>query len=170
METTFPMFCEPHEFRLHTKNLRNLELWNVCFFSYFPRIMGIHFSHILRTVWISASPEIFKKPACFWNVCGFPYFSCTMEIRFSRIIGTAWISASNQKSKKPITLKYLCFPIFFPYYGNARFSYFRNVWINASHETQSLGIRSAEIEECGICKKPKPFWNIFVFPLFSRTK
>ena len=31
------------------------------FFPYFSRIMGIHFSHVLRTAWISASNEKFQK-------------------------------------------------------------------------------------------------------------
>ena len=34
---------------------------NLYVFLYFPRTTSIHFSHILEIVWISASPEIFKK-------------------------------------------------------------------------------------------------------------
>ena len=58
-EFTFPIFWELYGFLLHPKYLRNPLLWNVCFFPYFSRIMGIHFSHVLGIVWISASPEIF---------------------------------------------------------------------------------------------------------------
>ena len=47
-----------------------------------------------------------------------------MAIHFSYILGTAWISASSKKFQKPLTLKCLCFPIFFPYYGNSLFPYF----------------------------------------------
>ena len=94
--------------------------------------MGNHFPHILGIIWISASPEIFKKPIklkCFW-------FSCTMEIHICLIFGTAWIFASSRKFKKPLTLKCLCFPIFSPYYGNSLFFFhiLGLVWINASHE------------------------------------
>ena len=78
-EFTFSIFWELYGFLLHPKYLRNPLLCNVCFFPYFSRIMGIHFSHVLGIVWISASSKIFKKP---------------------------------------INLKYLCFPILFPYYGN----------------------------------------------------
>ena len=58
-EFTFPIIWELYGFPLHPKYLRNSLLCNVCFFPYFSRIMGIHFSHVLGIVWISASPEIF---------------------------------------------------------------------------------------------------------------
>ena len=58
-EFTFPIIWELYGFPLHPKYLRNPLLCNVCFFPYFSRIMGIHFSHVLGIVWISASPEIF---------------------------------------------------------------------------------------------------------------
>ena len=116
--------------------------------------MGIHFSHVLGTRWISASYEKFKKPLnlkclsfpnffpyngnslfpyfgncmdfCFtqniWETLEFllffSYFSRIMGIHFSRVLGIVWISASSKIFKKPINLKYLCFPILFPYYGN----------------------------------------------------
>ena len=42
-ELTFSIFWDLHGFLLHPKYLRNPLLWNVCFFPYFSRIMGIHF-------------------------------------------------------------------------------------------------------------------------------
>ena len=56
---TFPIFWELYGFLLHLKYLRDPLLWNVCFFPYFSRIMGIHFSHVLEIVWISAKFEMF---------------------------------------------------------------------------------------------------------------
>ena len=58
--------------------------------------------------------------------CVSSYFSHTMEILFSHVLVTAWSSAPSEKYKKPLTLKCLCFPIFFPYYGNSLFPYFGN--------------------------------------------
>ena len=52
-----------------SKIFEKLICLNVCFFPYFPRIMGIHFSHVLGILWISASPEICKKPIIFFCVC-----------------------------------------------------------------------------------------------------
>ena len=112
-EFTFPIFWEFYGFLLHPKYLRNPNFGMFVFFLYFHHIMGIHVSHILGIVWISASTI-------------FSYFSHTMEIHFSHIFKTAWISASSQKFKKYLTLKCLCFPILFPYYGNSLFSYFGN--------------------------------------------
>ena len=46
------------------------------FFPYFSRITGIHFSHVLGIVWISALSELFKKPInlkCFCFPILFPY-------------------------------------------------------------------------------------------------
>ena len=48
----------------------------------------------------------------------FPCFSRTMEIHFPHVLGPPQISAEYQKLKKPLTFKWLCFPIFFCYYGN----------------------------------------------------
>ena len=73
---TFPIFWELYGFLLHPKYLRNPLLWNVCFFPYFSRIMGIHFSHVLGIVWIFASFKIFKKTInlkCFCFAILFPY-------------------------------------------------------------------------------------------------
>ena len=61
------------------------KLWNVCFFPYFSRIMGIHFSHVLGTAWISASSKKFQKPltlkcSCFpifFRYCANSLFSCS---------------------------------------------------------------------------------------------
>ena len=75
-EFTFPIFWELYGFLLHPKYLRNPLLWNVYFFPYFSRIVGIHFSQTLGIVWISASSEIFKKSInlkCFCFPILFPY-------------------------------------------------------------------------------------------------
>ena len=67
-----------------------------------------------------------------------------MAIHFSYILGTAWISASSKKFQKPLTLKCLCFPIFFPYYGNSLFPYFGNCmdfcFTQNISETQHFGM------------------------------
>ena len=49
-----------------------------------------------------------------------------MKIHFSNLLGTAWVSVSSKIFQKPLTLECLCFPIFFPYYGNSLFPYFGN--------------------------------------------
>ena len=112
VNSLFPYFGSLYEFLLHSKHLRNPLLWNVCFFPYFSRIMGIHFFHVLEIVWISASSEIFKKLINLKCLC-FPILPRTVEIHFSHVLGTAWISASSKTFQKPLTLKCLCFPIFF---------------------------------------------------------
>ena len=122
--------------------------------------MGNHFPHILGIIWISASPEIFKKPIklkCFWS-------SCTMEIHISHILRTAWIFASSRKFKKPLTLKCLCFPIFSPYYGNSLFflHILGLVWINASHE---ICIRNIALE-CLCFPIRSPYYVNSVFPYY----
>ena len=81
-EFTFPIFWELYGFQLHPKHLRNPLLWNVCFFfPYFSRFMGIHFSHVLGIVWVSASSKIFKKPINLKCLCFpilFPYYGNTL--------------------------------------------------------------------------------------------
>ena len=60
---------------------------NVWVFPYFSRPMGIHFSHVLGTVWISASRKLCKKPLTLeWSV--FPCFSRTVGIHFPHVLGT----------------------------------------------------------------------------------
>ena len=73
--------------------------------------MAIHFSHVLKNVWIFASRGIFKKPI-WMNVWVFPYFSRLMGIHFSHVLGTVWISASRKLCKKPLTLEWSVFPYF----------------------------------------------------------
>ena len=116
--------------------------------------MGIHFSHVLETVWMFALREIFKKPI-WMNVYVFPYFCLPMEIHFSHVLGTVWISASRKICKKPLTLEcsfpYLeyVFPYLFCNMGIHSSHRLRIVWISASHE---------------ICKKPIPL-EYFCFPI-----
>ena len=53
----------------------------VFFFPYFSRFMGIHFSHVLGIVWVSASSKIFKKPINLKCLCFpilFPYYGNTL--------------------------------------------------------------------------------------------
>ena len=76
-KSTFPMFRELYRFQLHTKYLKNTKLWNVCVFPYISCTMENHFSHVSGMVWISASPEIFKKPINLKCLCFpvlFPYY------------------------------------------------------------------------------------------------
>ena len=56
------------------------------FFPYFPRIMGIHFSHVLGIVWISASPKIYLKPITF-KYLFFPILSPYYENSLSQYFG-----------------------------------------------------------------------------------
>ena len=115
-----------------------------------------------------------------------------MEIHFSHVLGTAWISASSKKFQKPLTLKCLCFPIFFPYYGNSLFPYFgncmdfcftQNIWeihnsgmFVFSHTFSILWEFTFPIfwELYGFLLHPKYLrnlllWNVCVFPYFSLT-
>ena len=92
---TFPIFWELHGFQLHPKNPVTSEC-----FVFFPcscRLMGFHFSHILGILWISASPETFKKPINFKCLCFpilflyyenslFPCFENCMDFCFTRCI------------------------------------------------------------------------------------
>ena len=91
-------------------------------FPYFSLTMGIHFSHILGILWISASPKIFKKPItleCFFFpvLCGFT-FPMFWELHGFLL--------QVKNFKKPLTVKCLCFSIFFLYYGISLFPYFGN--------------------------------------------
>ena len=122
---TFRIFWELCGFLFLPKYLRNPYLWNVCVFSYFSRIMGIHFSQVLGIVWISASYEIFKKPINLKCLCFSILFPYNGNLLFA-CFGTAWISASSEKFQKHLTLKCLCFLSLFPYYGNSLFPYFGN--------------------------------------------
>ena len=82
---TFPIFLELYGFMLHSKQLRNPLLWNVCFSPYFSRIMEIHFSQVLAIVWISASSKIFKKPTNLKCLCFSIHFPYNGNPRFPRI-------------------------------------------------------------------------------------
>ena len=130
---TFPIFWELYGFLLHPKHLRNALLWNVRFFPYFSRIMGIHFFHVLEIVWISASSEIFKKLINLKCLC-FPILPRTVEIHFSHVLGTAWISVSSKTFQKPLSLKCLCFPIFFLTVGIHFSRILGIICINATYE------------------------------------
>ena len=73
-----------------------------CVFPYFSLTMGIHFSHILRILWISGWPEIFKKLIHFKYFCflilflyyGNPLFPC---FEFWKLYGFVFI-AKNVKN------------------------------------------------------------------------
>ena len=71
----FPYFGNCMDFCFTQNIWETLEC--LLFFPYFSRIMGIHFSHILGIVWISASSKIFKKPINLKCLCFpilFPYY------------------------------------------------------------------------------------------------
>ena len=95
------------------------------FFPYFSHIMGIHFSHVLGVVWISASSEIFKKPINLKYFC-FPILFLYQDNPLFPHFGNCLDFCFKEKFQKPLTLKCLCFPIFFPYYGKSLFPYFGN--------------------------------------------
>ena len=100
--------------------------------------MVIHFFYVFGIVWISASPKIFEKPKLS-NVNFFTYFSRIMRIHVAHVLGIIWIFPSAEIFKQPINLKCLCFPTFFPYYGNPLFLCFGNcmncwTWIYASYK------------------------------------
>ena len=86
------------------------------FVPYFGNCMDFCFT---QNIWETQHFEMFAF---------FPYFSCIMRIHFSRVLGIVWISAcaSSEIFKKPINLKYLCFPILFPYYGKPLFPFVGN--------------------------------------------
>ena len=141
------MFWKLYEFLFYQKYLRNPWIWNVSVFPYFSRTMEILFRHVLGIVWISASPEIFKKSINLKCLCflllflfyGNPPstcfgscmdFSVTLNIwgfyEFLHVLEVISISASPKIFKKSINLKYLCFSILSSYYGNPLFTYIEN--------------------------------------------
>ena len=129
-------------------------------FPYFSRITGIHFSHILGIVWISASSELFKKPI---NVCVFPYFSRIMEIHFSHVLQTAWISASSEEFQKHSTSKCLCFLIFFSLLWDFTFPIFWELYGFALHPKY---LRNPLLWNVCIFSHTFPVLWKFTFPTF----
>ena len=111
---------------------------NLCVFSYFSRIMGIHFSHVLGIAWISALYEIFKKPINLKCLCFpilFPYNGNPLFLYFGNCMDFCF------KQKIPETLNFemfvfshifsllweFTFPIFWELYGFLLHpKYFRN--------------------------------------------
>ena len=125
---TFPIFWELYGFLLLPKYLRNPLLWNVCVFSYFSRIMEIHFSKVLGIVWISASSKIFKKPIDLKCLCfsilfpynGNPLFPCFgnyMDFCIKRKISETLNSEMFVFSHIFSLLWEFTFPIFWELYG-----------------------------------------------------
>ena len=107
-----------------TQNIRETnKLAIFVFFPYFSHIMGIHFSHVLRVVWIFASPEIFKKHENLKCLC-FPIcFSRSMEIHFLHISGIVCISASREICKNHLIWECSVFT----YFSRTITSYFPHV-------------------------------------------
>ena len=122
---TFPKFWELYGFLLHPKQLRNPLLWNVCFFPYFSRIIGIHFSHVLGIVWISASSEIFKKAINLKCLCFPILFPCNGNPLYS-CFGNCLNFCFKQKILQTLNFEMFVFSHIFPYYRNSLFPYFGN--------------------------------------------
>ena len=59
-KSTFPMFWELHGLLHQLKYLRNITLEFSCFPTFFANYVN-RLPHVFGIVWISASPEIFKK-------------------------------------------------------------------------------------------------------------
>ena len=97
VNSLFPYFGNCMDF-CFTQNIWETQHFGMfAFFPYFSRIMGIHFSHVLGIVWISASSEKFKKPINLKCLCfpilfpynGNPLFPCfgnCMDFCFKRKI------------------------------------------------------------------------------------
>ena len=160
------------------------------FSPYFSRIMGIHFSHVLGIVWISASSKIFKKPINLKCLCFpilfpyngnplFPYFGNCMDFCFKqKIPETLNLEMFVFFHIFPLLWEFP-FPIFWEFYRFLLYlKYFRNstLWnvcvfpyffltmgISFSH---ILGIAwiSASSETF---KTPKNLKCLCVFPFFS---
>ena len=71
------------------------------FFPYFPRIMGIHFSHILGIVWISASPKIYVKPITFKYLFFSHTFPLLWEFTFPIFWGLNGFLLHSKYLRKP---------------------------------------------------------------------
>ena len=119
--------------------------------------MGIHFSHILGIVWVSASPKIFEKPItleCFF----FHTFPILWEFTFPMFGDCMDFCFISKVFKKPINLKCLCFPILFPYYGNPLFSYVGNCmdfcFQQKVPETLNFEMFMFSYATHEVCKKP----------------
>ena len=76
-----------------------------CVSPYFCSIMGIHFSHVLRIVWIFASREMYKKHLTL-GCSTFPYYRNSLSAMF----WGQYYSCEDYKKLFPIPspLKRLC--------------------------------------------------------------
>ena len=97
---------------------KHLNLKCLFFLILFPYYGNSLFSYFGNCMDFCFTQNIWETLKCLFF---FPYFSRIMRIHFSHVLGTAWISASSKKFQKHLTLKFLCFPILFPYYGNPLF-------------------------------------------------
>ena len=81
-------------------------------FPCFSRTMKIHFSHLFGVVWISTSPNIFKKPINLKGLCFPMLFRVLWKSAFPIfwVWGIVWISASREICKKHLTLECSVFP------------------------------------------------------------
>ena len=134
---TSAMICSALASLWKFQYLRNFGMF--VFFPYFPRIMRIHFSHVLGIVCISASSKIFKKLINLKCLCFpilFPYYGNPL----SRCVGKCTDFCFQQKiPETPWLWNVHVFPYFF-LTVRIHFSHILGiVCINATHE---------------VCKKP----------------
>ena len=102
------------------------------FFPYFSRIMEIHFSHILGTVWIFASSEIFKKPIHLKCLCfsilfpynGNPLFPC---------VGNCMDFCFKQKIPETLNFEMLVFSRIFFLLWEFAFLIFWELYVSMPH-------------------------------------
>ena len=152
-ESTFPIFWELYGFLLHPKFLRNPLLWSACFFPYFSLIIGIHLSHVLGIVWISASSKIFKKPINLKCLCfpilfpyyGNPLFPC---------VGNCMDFCFKQKIPETLNFEMFVFSHIFSLLWEFTFLIFCELYVLMQHMKY---VRNLQL------------WNVFVFPYVSFT-
>ena len=105
---------------------------NLCVFSYFSLTMGIHFSHNLGIVWISASPKIFEQP----NTLECLLFSHTFPVLWKFTFLIFWELYGFLLHPKYLRNPHTWNVCVFPYFSRIMEIHFSHVlgtaWISAS--------------------------------------
>ena len=116
-----------------TQNISETQHFGMfAFFPYFSLIMGIHFSHVLGIVWISASSEKFKKPINLKCLCfpilfpynGNPLFPC---------FGNCIDFCLKQKISETLHFEMLVFSYIFSLLWEFTFFIFWELYVLMSH-------------------------------------
>ena len=123
------------------------------FFPYFPRIMGIHYFHVLEIIWISASPEIFKKPINLKCLCFpilFPYYANPLFL----CVGDCMDFCFKQKIPETLNFEMFVFSHIFSLLWEFTFLIFWELYVLMPHMKY---VRNPQL------------WNVCVFPYVSLT-